>query len=97
MSYELAYVNHPRSEDLIASSRRFERLAVISGTSGMVAGIATVAAGELSSSNTTMVIGGGLMAASFLTVGILAYLADARWGDSVAEYNTWAATHGCGR
>jgi len=51
----------------------------------------------VSSSSATMGVGGGLMAASFLTAGILAYLANARWGDSVAEYNTWAATHGCGR
>lgn len=67
------------------------------GVPGMLTGIAIAAAGELTSSNVTFGIGGGLMAASFLTAGILAYLADSRWGDSVAEYNTWAVTHGCGR
>ena len=96
-SYEQAYADHPESAALIESSRRLDKLAVLIGAPGMVTGIALGAAGELTSSNVTLGIGGGLMAASFLTAGILAYLADTRWGDSVAEYNTWAATHGCGR
>ena len=94
-SYVQAYVDYPESAALMASSRRFDKLAVQLGVPGMLTGIAIAAAGELASSNVTFGIGGGLMAASFLTAGILAYLADSRWGDSVAEYNTWASTHGC--
>jgi hypothetical protein len=94
-SYELAYADHAASEELIASSQHYEKLAGILGASGMVAGIATLGAGELASSTVTMGIGGGLMVTSFVTAGVLAYLFDARWGDSVDEYNTWAAAHGC--
>ena len=96
-SYELVYGDHPRSQELLADSQHDEKLAAIIGASGVAAGIATYSAGALASSDVTLGIGAGLGIASLINAGALAYLFDARWGESVDEYNTWAATHGCHR